>query len=69
MRNDIRNTLRFLAREPLLAGVILATLGVGIGINTAIFSVLDAVVLRPLPYPEPGRLVAVWELPLFWHSF
>src|SRR6266496_5977843 len=61
MLNDIRSTLRFLRREPLLAAVLLATLGIGIGINTAIFSVLDAVVLRPLPYPKPDRLVAVWQ--------
>ena len=61
MLNDIRNTFRFLRREPLLAAAVLATLGIGIGINTAILSVLDAVVIRPLPYPEPDRLVAVWQ--------
>ena len=61
MLNDIRNTFRFLRREPLLAAVVLTTLGIGIGINTAIFSVLDAVVIRPLPYPEADQLVTVWQ--------
>lgn len=61
MLNDIRNTLRFFRREPLLAAVVLAALGIGIGINTAIYSVLDAVVLRPLPYPQSDQLVVVWE--------
>ena len=61
MLNDIRNTFRFLLRERLLAAAVLATLGIGIGINAAIFSVLDAVVIRPLPYPEAEQLVAVWQ--------
>jgi putative ABC transport system permease protein len=61
MLNDIRNTFRFLLRERLLAAAVLATLGIGIGINAAIFSVLDAVVIRPLPFREAGQLVAVWQ--------
>src|SRR5215470_17787274 len=61
MLNDIRTTLRFLRREPLLAAVVLATLGIGTGINTAIFSVLDAVLIRSLPYPDADRLVTVWQ--------
>jgi putative ABC transport system permease protein len=61
MLNDIRNTFRFLLRERMLAAAVLATLGIGIGINAAIFSVLDAVVIRPLPYPEASQLVAVWQ--------
>lgn len=61
MKSDVRNAFRFLRREPLLATVVLATLGIGIGINTAIFSILDAVVIRPLPYPDAGQLVAVWQ--------
>src|SRR5271155_507647 len=40
--------------------VILASLGVGIGANSAVFSVVDALLLRPLPYPQPARLAAVW---------
>ena len=62
MLDDIRHTVRFLLREPLLAAAVVVTLGVAMGINTAIFFVLDAVVLRPLPYPSPGQLVEVSQL-------
>src|SRR5262249_37667195 len=62
MLDDVRHTVRFLLREPLLAAAVLVTLGVAMGLNTAIFSVLDAVVLRPLPYPSPGQLVEVSQL-------
>jgi len=57
---DIRHALRFLRRNPIFAGAALLTLTLGIGTTTVIFSVVDTVLLRPLPYPEPGRLVAVW---------
>src|SRR5579872_4221758 len=40
--------------------VILISLGIGIGANTAIFSIVDALLLRPLPYPDPDRLAAIW---------
>jgi len=59
--NDVRYSLRLLARSPGFAGAALLTLGLGIGATTAIFSVLDAVLLRKPPLAEPERLVLVWE--------
>ena len=58
---DVRFALRTLARRPALAGAAVITLALGIGANTAIFSAVDAAILRPLPFPAPDRLVMLGE--------
>ncbi len=55
-----RQLLRRLGRAPLFTALTLITLALGIGATTLIFSVLDGVLLRPLPYPQPERLIGVW---------
>jgi predicted permease len=59
--DDLRFSLRALCRKPLFATVAVLTLALGIGANTAMYSVIQAVVLRPLPYPEPDRLVRIYS--------
>jgi predicted permease len=60
MMQDFRYALRSLGKNVGLTVVIIFSLAIGIGANTAIFSVVDALLLRPLPYPQPERLAAIW---------
>ncbi|SPF53140.1 conserved membrane hypothetical protein [Candidatus Sulfopaludibacter sp. SbA4] len=70
MLRDLLWGLRWLRHNPLFTAVVTVTLALGIGANTAVFSVVDAVLLRPLPYTAPGRLVKIEEsttkMPAAW---
>lgn len=62
MLQDLRYARRALLRRPLVTALAVLTLGVGIGGATAVFTVVESVLLRPLPFSEPDRLVRLWEL-------
>jgi putative ABC transport system permease protein len=60
MWSDVQYALRNIARKPLFYSVVILTLALGIGANAAIFTVVNGVLLQPLPYPHPERLMMVW---------
>ena len=61
LSSDVRYALRRLWRQPSFTATALVTLALGIGANTAIFGVIESVLIRPLPYPDAEALVGVWQ--------
>src|SRR5260370_39268531 len=61
LRNDIRYGVRNLIKRPGFMLIAVITLALGIGANTAIFSTIHALLLKPLPFPELDRVVAIWD--------
>jgi hypothetical protein len=61
LAQDTRLAARSLRRTPGLAVIAVVTLAVGLGMNTAIFTIVNGVMLRALPYPEPSRVISLWE--------
>ena len=61
LRADIRHTLRLAIKTPVFTSLTVLALALGIGATSAIFAVVNGVLLRPLPYRDPGRLVNIWS--------
>jgi predicted permease len=74
VHTDFRYAIRALVKTPALTAVIVVSLGIGIGANSALFSVVNALLLRPLPYPDPDHLAVLWlrspgvNIPQDWPS-
>ena len=66
LRQDLRGALRLLARSPAFAAAVVLTLAVAIGATTSVFSVVRGLLLRPLPYREPEKLVRIYAS---WRQF
>src|ERR1700720_1289703 len=61
LAQDLRFAIRMLRRGPIFTAVVVAVLAIGIGANSAIFSLLDAALFRPLPFTQPDQLAMLWE--------
>src|SRR5262249_12022015 len=61
LADDLRQAWRIVRRAPVLSAFVIGLMALSIGGTSAVFSIVDAVVLRPLPFPNPDRLVMVWE--------
>jgi len=59
--DQLKQVARRLSRSPLFTVITLLTLAIGVGANTVIFSVVEGVLLKPLPYPHADRLIGVWQ--------
>ncbi|HEU4408903.1 MAG TPA: ABC transporter permease [Polyangiaceae bacterium] len=61
MLSDIRFALRLFARSPFFAAAVVLVLGLGVGASTTVFTLVDAYLVKPLPFPEPERVVTIWS--------